>query len=32
MTEWWWDADATGPDAIQRDGTGMLRFVDGGAR
>lgn len=32
MTEWWWDADATGPDEIQREGTGMLRFVDGGAR
>lgn len=32
MTEWWWDADATGPDEIQREGTGMVRFVDGGTR
>ncbi len=31
-TEWWWDATATGPDEIQREGTGMLRFVDGGKR
>lgn len=32
MTEWWWDPAATGPDEIQRDGTGMRRFVDGGKR
>ncbi len=32
MTEWWWDADATGPDEILREGTGMVRFVDGGKR
>ncbi|WP_436795893.1 ABC transporter substrate-binding protein [Actinospongicola halichondriae] len=32
MTEWWWDAEAVGPDEIQRDGTGMVRFVDGGKR
>lgn len=32
MTEWWWDADATGPDELQREGQGMLTFVDGGAR
>lgn len=32
MTEWWWDADATGPDELQREGTGMVRFVDGGRR
>lgn len=31
-TEWWWDADATGPDELQREGTGMVRFVDGGRR
>ena len=31
-TEWWWDADETGPDEIQREGTGMIRFVDGGRR
>ena len=31
-TEWWWDADATGPDELQREGTGMLRFVAGGQR
>lgn len=32
MTEWWWDAEATGQDEIQREGTGMVRFVDGGKR
>ncbi len=32
MTEWWWDAEATGPDEIQREGTGMVRFVEGGKR
>lgn len=31
-TEWWWDAEATGPDELQRDGKGMIRFVDGGRR
>ncbi len=31
-TEWWWDADAVGPDEIQREGTGMVAFVDGGRR
>ena len=31
-TEIWWDPDATGPDEIQRDGTGMWRYVDGGTR
>ena len=30
--EWWWDAEATGPDEIQREGQGMMRFVDGGRR
>src|SRR6056297_3199513 len=28
----WWDADATGPDEIRKDGTGMYAFVDGGTR
>jgi hypothetical protein len=28
----WWDPAATGPDEIRRDGTGMYRYVDGGAR
>lgn len=32
MAEWWWDAEASGLDEIQREGTGMIRFVDGGAR
>jgi len=32
MTAWWWDPEATGPDEIQRVGTGMVRWVDGGKR
>lgn len=28
----WWDVEATGPDEIRRDGTGMWTFVDGGQR
>lgn len=28
----WWDAEATGPDDIRKEGTGMYRFVDGGQR
>ena len=28
----WWDAAATGPDEIRRDGTGMYQYVDGGKR
>jgi type II secretory pathway pseudopilin PulG len=28
----WWDPTATGPDEIQRNGTGMYRYVDGGKR
>lgn len=28
----WWDPTATGPDEIQRNGTGMYRYVDGGRR
>jgi hypothetical protein len=31
-TEIWWDPVATGPDEIQRNGTGMYRYVDGGRR
>lgn len=31
-TELWWDPTATGPDEIQRNGTGMYRYVDGGRR
>lgn len=32
MTEFWYDAEATGLDEIQNEGTGMVRWVDGGAR
>jgi hypothetical protein len=28
----WWDATATGPDEIRKQGTGMWTFVDGGKR
>jgi hypothetical protein len=28
----WWDATATGPDEIRKQGTGMWTFVDGGRR
>lgn len=28
----WWDPDATGPDEIRKEGTGMWRYVDGGRR
>jgi Periplasmic binding protein len=31
-TEIWWDPDETGPDEIDRDDTGMWRYVDGGRR
>jgi hypothetical protein len=31
-TEIWWDPDEQGPDEIDRDGTGMWRYVDGGKR
>jgi len=31
-TVFWWDATATGPDEIRKDGTGMIRYVDGGKR
>jgi hypothetical protein len=32
MTAFWWDPDATGPDEIRRDGTGMYRYQEGGRR
>jgi hypothetical protein len=32
MTEIWWDPDAEGPDERNEDGTGMYRYVEGGAR
>ena len=28
----WWDPDATGKDEAGNEGTGMLRYVDGGRR
>lgn len=31
-TEIWWDAEATGPDELGRDGTGLYAYVDGGQR
>jgi hypothetical protein len=31
-TVFWWDATATGPDENGREGTGMMKFVDGGKR
>ena len=31
-TAFWWDATATGPDEIRREGTGMYQYVDGGKR
>jgi hypothetical protein len=31
-TEIWWDPDATGPDEIGNEGTGMYTYVDGGKR
>ena len=32
MTEIWWDAEATGKDEQGKEGTGMMRFADGGKR
>jgi hypothetical protein len=32
ITEIWWDATATGVDEINREGTGLWRYVDGGLR
>ena len=31
-TVFWWDATATGPDENAREGTGLMKFVDGGQR
>lgn len=31
-TVFWWDATATGPDEIRKDGVGMYQYVNGGAR
>jgi hypothetical protein len=31
-TEIWWDAEATGPDELDREGAGLYRYVDGGTR
>ena len=31
-TVFWWDATATGPDENAREGTGLMKFVDGGKR
>ena len=31
-TVFWWDATAIGPDENAREGTGMMKFVDGGKR
>jgi hypothetical protein len=32
FNEIWWDPAATGPDEIHHEGTGLIRFVDGGKR
>ncbi len=32
FTEVWWNPTATGPDELQKQGTGMLMYVDGGKR
>ena len=32
VTEIWWDPAATGPDEIDRDGSGLWRYIDGGVR
>jgi hypothetical protein len=32
FTEIWWDATASGPDEIRKQGTGMYRYADGGKR
>jgi hypothetical protein len=31
-TVFWWDATATGLDENAREGTGLMKFVDGGKR
>ncbi len=32
LAEIWWDPEAEGPDELNREGTGMYRYVDGGQR
>jgi hypothetical protein len=32
QTEVWWDPEATGPDEIGNDGTGMWAYANGGQR
>jgi hypothetical protein len=32
FTEIWWDPNATGVDELNKQGTGMVRYVDGGKR
>lgn len=32
VTEIWWDAEATGPDELGADGTGLYRYANGGRR
>jgi hypothetical protein len=32
VTEIWWDPAATGPDEIDREGSGLWRYVEGGLR
>jgi len=32
FVEVWWDPNATGPDEVDKEGTGLWRFVDGGKR
>lgn len=32
FVEVWWDPTATGPDEVDKEGTGLIRFVDGGKR
>jgi hypothetical protein len=31
-TIFWWDAEATGPDELPKEGQGMWQYVDGGTR
>lgn len=31
-TIFWWDAEATGPDELRKEGQGMWQYVDGGTR
>jgi hypothetical protein len=32
VAEIWWDPEAEGPDEIDKDGSGLWRYVDGGVR